>query len=293
MHPTRATPSDGPVFELLSFREPDLGGGERVRRVLPGAARRTIGPWCFVDLFGPLEVGHPLVVRAHPHIGLSTVTWLHGGAIDHRDSLGIRQTIRAGQLNLMTAGRGIAHSERRHENGEPLSGVQLWLALPDDQRAIEPAFVHLSEVPKVKLGDAVATVLLGELAGVASPAPRHHPVLGVELALAATTEIPLDPAFEHGIVSLAGTLSCEDQEVPDRVLVHLGRGRTSLRLSGESKVLLLGGAPFGEVLLWWNFVARTEAELQVARADWEEGRFGEVVDERERIPAPPLPGARA
>jgi len=268
-----------------------------VRRALPRRQRRTIGAWCFADHFGPVTPAGPgggIQVGPHPHTGLQTVTWLVEGEVLHTDSLGSEQLIRPGQLNLMTAGRGVAHAEQTPANrGGALHGIQLWIAQPDMTRNHAPAFIHHAELPFSEHGRCRATVLIGNLAGVRSPARRESGVLGVELATTAGAEVvlPVDAQFEHGLIVLAGEIAVGNEVVRPGVLAYLGRGRDELALDmpGSCRALLLGGRPLGEdLLMWWNFVARTRAEIEQAWTEWEHGtaRFGRVASGLERIPAP-------
>jgi redox-sensitive bicupin YhaK (pirin superfamily) len=290
-----------PVHELVTAREVDLGEGTRVRRLLPKRQRATIGAWCFLDHFGPLDVaGRPgMRVPPHPHTGLQTVTWLVDGEVLHRDSLGNRQAIRPGQLNLMTAGRGIAHSEESPADHPPvLHGVQLWTALPSGSAAVEPAFDHLPELPvaETPAGTRV-TVLMGELLGARSPARCHSALVGadVEVPAAGDERVELRPDFEHGVVALGGEPLVDGVALGPGSLLYLGAGRRelTLRTAGPARILLLGGEPFGEPLfMWWNLVAHSSQEIERARADWVAGRrFGEVRGfDGPRLDAPPLPG---
>lgn len=270
-------------------------GSVPVRRALPRRGRRTVGPWCFVDHFGPVDAG--MDVGPHPHMGLHTVTWLVAGLVRHRDSLGSDQLIRPGQLNLMVAGEGVAHSEetppgRAGSGAGPLHGVQLWIAQPEATRHGPPDFEHHTQLPQVSLPGARATVLVGELAGSRSPARKDTPTVGAELDLAGETEIPLDPAFEHALVVLSGVLAIPGgPTISPRSLAYLGQGRQGLALlpATRTRVLLIGGQPFAEpLLMWWNFVGRDRAEFALAAAEWNAGgaRFGRVDSTLAVIPAP-------
>jgi quercetin 2,3-dioxygenase len=287
-----------PLLEAYPPRQADLGGGLVVRRALPHRGRRLVGPWCFLDHYGPLafDAGKPMDVAPHPHIGLQTVTWLIEGEALHRDSLGYERVIRPGQLNLMTAGRGIAHSEEtppRHSRR--LHGLQLWVALPSAHRHVAPAFNHHGELPTATLGACRAIVLTGELAGVRSPAKTYSRLVGAELAAGrdGRTDVPLDRSFEHAIMLIEGGVALDGRALEPDTLYYLGTGReqVSLAVQAGGHLLLLGGEPFGErILMWWNFVARTPEEIAEARTDWEEHRrFGEVgTYVGGRIPAPPF-----
>jgi redox-sensitive bicupin YhaK (pirin superfamily) len=262
--------------ELLEGAPVALGGprGLAVTRTLPHQRRRMVGAWCFLDAYGPHDLTGTAGMRIgpHPHIGLQTVSWLVTGELLHRDSLGSRREIRPGQLNLMTAGRGIAHSEESPaDHGGVLHGVQLWVALPEADRAGPPAFAHHGDLPVCADGGLTATVLMGELAGSASPARCFSPLLGAEVALVAGTDarLPLRRDFEYAVLTLDGTAAVDGAELKPGPLRYLGR--TSLRLGagGAARVLLLGGEPSAEKLvMWWNFVGRTHEEIVAAREDW-------------------------
>ena len=288
-----------PVIESYPAREAALPGGLVVRRTLPRAARRMVGPWCFLDLYGPLSfgAGKPMDIGPHPHIGLQTVTWLIEGEALHNDSLGHERLIRPGQLNLMTAGSGISHAEETPSgNSGRLHGVQLWVALPEARRHGPPAFDHYAELPVVAIDRLRATVLMGELAGVRSPATAHSRMVGTEVVARddGDARVPLDPCFEHALVLIDGHVALGERVLEPATLSYLGTGREALSLSARagSRLVLLGGEPFGEhILMWWNFVARTPDEIAQARHDWEQGsrRFGSVpAYPGARIPAPPL-----
>lgn len=290
-----------PEIELTPSREAEVGRF-RVRRALPRRARRTIGAWCFADHMGPATVtaGSGLDVGPHPHIGLQTVTWLISGEALHRDSLGSEQVIAPGQLNLMTAGNGIAHSEEATGRyaGE-LQGIQLWVAQPESTRHGPPAFEHHADLPRLDLGAGTATVLVGELGGGRSPARRDTDHLGVDLALAAgRTDLPVDPAHEHGIVVLEGGMSVEDHDVVPGMLAYLGTGHDELRITttGPTRAMLLGGAPFEDrLVMWWNYVGRSRDEITEAHRAWsaqDAGRFGAVPSPLPRIDTGPPPWDR-
>ena len=274
-----------PVHELLEAREVDLGEGTPVRRLLPKRQRATIGAWCFVDHFGPLDIGgrRGMWVPPHPHIGLQTVTWLVEGEILHRDSLGNEQPIRPGHVNLMTAGRGIAHSEESPPDHPAfLHGVQLWVALPSHSRRVEPAFDHLEDLPTVESETMVVTVLVGEGAGSRSDARTYSELLALDLDVVDATDedLPVRPDFENGVIVLDGEAAIDGVAARPGTLLYLGTGRRALavRTAAAARLLLLGGAPFGEPLfMWWNFVGHSVEEIVEAREDWmARRRFGEV-----------------
>ena len=285
------------VLEVGASRTARVGALP-VRRALPRRARRTIGPWCFVDHMGPTAVTEDrgVDIGPHPHIGLQTVTWLVAGEVLHRDSLGSEQVVRPGQLNLMTAGRGVAHAEEGtgRYRGD-LHGVQLWVAQPERTRHGPPAFEHHAALPGVEIGRAVATVVVGAFAGAVSPARRDTDHVGVDLELRAGDSVmPLDPEFEYGLVLLSGSVSIEHQVVEPGHLAYLGKGRPDCRFSvrDTTRALLVGGVPFeAPVLMWWNFVARSRDEVADAYRAWSEqdGRFGPVRSALDRIPGGPPP----
>jgi redox-sensitive bicupin YhaK (pirin superfamily) len=269
-------------------------GGLTVHRSLPQHGRRTVGAWCFLDRFGPLEVSpdRTMTVGPHPHIGLHTVTWLLSGQALHSDSLGNQQLIRPGQVNLMTAGQGIAHAE--DARGQPdgtMDGVQLWVAQPEATRHDPPSFAHCDELPVVSLGAATATVFVGAFGGTCAPTPIDSPLVGVDLAGRGTVELPLDPTFEYALHVLDGGVRLEDVDAATNQFVYLSLGRDAVQLDlgPGSRVLLLGGEPFPEeITMWWNFVGRGRGELEQAYAQWREHstRFGPVDSTLERIAAP-------
>ena len=289
-------------------------GDLTVRRLLPLRLRRSVGAWCFADHYGPMSVDGVAGMRVppHPHIGLQTVTWLMSGNVLHGDSLGNEQMIRPGQLNLMTAGRGIAHAEQSPGEHDPqLHGVQLWVALPERSRLTEPAFEHHPQLPRAGIGGFQVTVFLGSLGGLTSPAQAFSPMVGAELATGeqrdASGLVPLVPAQEHVIFVTAGSAgvatgpagtpgSSEVTVLRPGQLLYLATGRHEVGVSATagSRLFLLGGIPLGEkLLMWWNFVARTPEEIEAAAADWREGRFGTVADyDGEPLPAPPLDAVR-
>ena len=291
-------PTVKPTLQVLPGRLTDLGGLP-IRRLLPRSQRRTVGPWCFLDSYGPVNFssGKPMDVPPHPHIGLQTVSWLLEGGLHHMDSLGLEGTADPGTLNLMTAGRGIAHAEETStENGGHLRGVQLWVALPDAARETMPAFEQHRSLPVLELEGGGATLIMGRLGGVRSPARTFSPLVAAEVAGTAygRLALPLNPEYEHALVLLQGACRLDGQPLSIDTLYYLGCGRRDLVLSCErepARALVLGGAPFGEtVLMWWNFVARTMEEIVAAREDWEAGRRFGVVGAYKGQPlhAPPL-----
>jgi redox-sensitive bicupin YhaK (pirin superfamily) len=304
--------------EVLGPRDVPLGGPRAmsVRRTLPSRQRSLVGAWCFVDHYGPDLVADTggMKVAPHPHTGLQTVSWLFTGEVEHRDSAGNHAMVRPGELNLMTAGRGISHSEVSPPSTTQLHGVQLWVALPEHARAGEPGFDH--HVPEPVVGEGyVARVFLGSLLGVSSPVASATPLLGAEILVDAGTrlELDVDASFEHAVLLDAGSATVDGHEVKPGELAYAAPGRQRLTVEGHDdlRLVLLGGPPFGEeIVMWWNFVGRTHEEVVAFREEWQaqiirdgavvgdgqdvvDGRFGVVVDDHlPPIPAPALPNAR-
>ena len=289
-----------PVLDLLPGKEVLLGESTRVRRLLPTLGRRLVGAWAFVDHYGPDDIASSpgMQVAPHPHTGLQTVSWLLEGEVHHRDSLGSDVRFGPGQLALMTAGHGIAHSEQspaRHPRF--LHGAQLWVVLPDADRDVPPAFEHHASLPGFTSDGLSATVLMGSFGGATSPGTAYTPLVGVDLDLAAgaDVEVPLEPDFEYGLLASSGAVDLEDVRLDRGAMLYLGSGRRTLRLRTEepTRLLLLGGAPFEErIVMWWNFVGRSGEEIAEFAENWngEGGRFAPVVGyDGDRIEAPPLP----
>jgi redox-sensitive bicupin YhaK (pirin superfamily) len=282
-------------LELTRARNAQVGALS-VRRLLPLRDRRTVGAWCFIDHYGPASVdaGSGMRVPPHPHIGLQTVTWLFDGDVLHRDSLGSEQLITPGQLNLMTAGRGIAHSEQSLRRRESIiHGVQLWVALPDTDRDVEPVFDHHASLPATGLGAFALTVFAGSFGGVSSPARTYSELVGVDMHALRDTqdELPLSDAFEHALLTTVGVASVDGVRLEPGSMLYVSPGNhgVSVRAAAGTRLLLLGGRPFGEkIMMWWNFVARTAEEITEAADAWNQRRrFGDVVaDGGERLAAP-------
>ncbi len=296
--------------EILEPRDVPLGGPRamRVRRTLPQRKRSLIGAWCFIDHYGPdlVSEGGGMTVPPHPHTGLQTVSWLFAGDIDHRDSVGSHTIVRPGELNLMTAGNGIAHSEVSVPQTTVLHGAQLWVALPDASRFHTPFFEHHVPEP-VEVDGATVRVFIGSLAGRVSTATTFTELVGAQLDIPAgtTLELAVDPRFEHGVLLDAGELTVEGSTVPVSHLAFMDAGSSTLRLRAESDVraLLIGGAPLGEsIVMWWNFIGRSHEEIVQFRDEWQReviagedpaGRFGEVGGyDGSALPAPELPFVR-
>jgi quercetin 2,3-dioxygenase len=287
-------------LEVTASREARVGD-MTVRRLLPLRLRRSVGAWCFADHYGPASVDGVAGMRVppHPHIGLQTVTWLISGNVLHRDSLGSEQMIRPGQLNLMTAGRGIAHAEESPAEHDPqLHGVQLWVALPEASRLADPAFEHHADLPMAGADGFEITVFIGSMGDNVSPARAFSQIVGAEIVATrdARARIPLAPAYEHVIFVTAGSAEVAQTALSPGSLLYLGTGREQAQVTAAagSRLLLLGGVPLGEpLLMWWNFVARTPGEIAAAVADWRDGRFGTVGGyDGDPLPAPPLDAAR-
>jgi redox-sensitive bicupin YhaK (pirin superfamily) len=271
-------------FEAHPAREVTIGSLV-VHRALPVRGRRLIGPWCFLDRFGPLTFteGLAIDVAPHPHMGLQTVTWLFDGEIVHDDSLRNESVLRPGGLNVMTSGYAIAHAERTpSSNSGRLSGVQLWTALPDQHRNRAASFQHVPEVPISERRGGVASVFSGRCGEIVSTAEHFTDVIGADLRVhpGAELALPLERDYEHGVLLLDGDAMLDGQKLADGILYYLGTQRTEMTLGSVrgARVLLIGGPPFPEaILMWWNFVARTPDEIRQARDDWEaHRRFGEV-----------------
>jgi len=279
-----------------------------VRRALPQRDLPLVGAWCFLDRFGPQVTR--MRVEPHPHIGLQTVTWPFVGEVRHRDTVGSDVIVRRGALNLMTSGAGIAHSEYSvGEDAVPLDALQLWVALPESRRHGAPAFERHEDLPVIALESVTgqggeATIIMGQLAGVRSPATAYSPIVGAELRIPAGARIrlPLEPAWEHALVGVDGDIAvmaaAEDTvELDSGHLLYLGIRRDEIVIESPTgaTVLLLGGEPFeDDIVMWWNFVGRSHEEIVEARDAWEaaSARFGEVAGHDERIPAPPMPAVR-
>jgi redox-sensitive bicupin YhaK (pirin superfamily) len=292
----------GPVHQLFAGREVVLGEATKVRRLLPNLGRRLVGAWCFVDHYGPEDVAASagMQVPPHPHIGLQTVSWLLVGEVHHRDSLGNDQVVVPGQLGLMTAGAAIAHAEQSPvPHPALLHGVQLWVALPEASRRVAPEWAYHPDLPVLQETGARVTVILGELAGAASPGRAYSPIVGVDVELVGGGDLllPLEPEFEHAVLVMSGAGEADGVALAPGAMLYLGCARRSVRLRSESgaRLMLLGGAPFEEhIVMWWNFVARTGEEIAAARAEWMTGTaFDDVPGfDGYRLPAPTLPAGR-
>ncbi|GAA2739977.1 pirin family protein [Terrabacter aerolatus] len=304
---------------VLPYREVPLGGPRAmpVRRSLPQRERSLIGAWCFVDHYGPDDVSQTggMVVPGHPHTGLQTVSWLFSGEVEHRDTTGVHAVVRPGELNIMTAGSGIAHSEYSTPGTTVLHGAQLWVALPEADRFTAPGFEHYAP-PVSEVDGARVLVFLGSLFGQSSPVRMFSDLVGAEVTLAAGTSLTfeVDPAHEHGLLCDTGLITVGDVTAkpgeiafhatgPERITVEAG-------LDEPARLLVLGGAPFGEqIVMWWNFIGRSHDEVVGFREDWQRerasreqgsyavaepgsrfGTFPEAWDHT--LPAPGLPNLR-
>ncbi|MCW0398017.1 hypothetical protein NB688_000842 [Xanthomonas sacchari] len=282
---------------LIAPRVHDIGGFE-VRRAVPSVQARSVGPFVFIDHMGPavFEPGHGVDVRPHPHIGLATVTFLWSGEIGHRDSLGSDQVIRAGDVNWMTAGRGISHSERTpttlREHAHPLHGMQTWVALPKSAEETAPAFYHhaAASLPQQRRDGAWLRVIAGRAYGEESPVTVFADTLNVALDLEADAEIDLDARHvERSLYILEGEAQLDGVDIPARHLVLPEPGAHGrLRAKTPLKAMLMGGEPLdGPRHLWWNFVSSSVERIEQAKQDWREGRFGTIPgDDQEFIPLP-------
>ena len=292
------------VVERIGSHVSDVGGLP-IQRALPNKARRNIGAWCFADHAGPATTLKRMNVGPHPHTGLSTFSWMIEGEILHRDSLGSEQVLRPGQVNLMTAGHGISHSEESLSDRIHLA--QLWIALPDAERERAPSFQHFPELPRLGLGGWDGTLLVGELDGCRSPVPSFTPLLGLDLACSGPVDavLRLRRGFEHGVMLLEGEVEVAPtgheavESVAPGTLLYIGPGceAVELRSAGPARLLLLGGEPWATPpLLWWNFVGREPAAMGAWAQDWareDGGRFGVVAGYvGPRIAVPPVPALK-
>ena len=307
---------EGPVVELLEGREVVLGRTTTVRRLLPNKNRRMVGAWCFVDHYGPEDLTRRvdsydvpgergMLVPPHPHTSLQTVSWLFEGEIEHRDSVGSHALVRPGELNIMTAGNGIAHSEVSTPTAPPmLHGAQLWVALPDSVRTTTaPTFNAYADLPTLEFDGAHATVMIGTVAGVTSPAPAFSPLVGADITVdpGRTLTLPLTPSNEYAVLIVDGSLTIGNLTPGVGEMAYLGAGRESVEVVASDngvRFLLLGGEPFEEQLvMWWNFIGRSHEEIVAARDAWQ-AAIGAGGNERfptvpgydgDPLPAPALP----
>ena len=287
-------PDDGAVELSIRPRLKDLGEFA-VRRVLPSRERRAVGPFVFFDHMGPAEfpAGKGIAVRPHPHIGLATVTYLFEGQIMHRDSLGFRQAINPGAVNLMTAGRGIVHSERAGDDLDVVSrlhGIQSWMALPSDAEEIEPAFDHYpaDTLPELRTDDAVVRVIMGEAYDRKSPVKAYSPTLYLECLLEAGASLTLPDTYDElAMYVVTGALAIDGRlHTEGTMAVACAGRRIQLTAESDSRVMVIGGASVGRRHIWWNFVSSSKERIEQAKSDWKENRFAAVPGETEFIPLP-------
>lgn len=296
--------SDGKPCQTkrIQARMSDVGGIP-VARTLPTKEQRTIGPWCFLDHAGPVtfsadEAG--MQVGPHPHTCLQTFTWMLAGEVLHRDSLGNRQIIRPGQVNLMTAGQGISHTEESvfsTESERELHAAQLWIAMPESAQDSAPAFEHYPDLPIINLGGVTLTLLIGEFAGQTAPTRTYLPIVGVDLRFDADDEISLnlEPDFEYGMTALVGGFSMDGESYKQDELAVLATGHQQASIAAKkgSRLLLIGGKPLVKpITIWWNYVGYNKDYIRQAQEDWhaQHERFGNVPNSNAaRMPGPEVP----
>jgi redox-sensitive bicupin YhaK (pirin superfamily) len=293
------------LAHVIVPRTVDLGDGFAVRRALPSIQTRMVGPFIFFDHFGPAEfkAGVGLDVRPHPHIGLATVTYLFDGEIMHRDSLGTAAPIKPGEVNWMTAGKGIVHSERTgpelRTNGSPIHGLQLWVGLPAAKEEMDPGFAHheTRDFPMVTDTGKSVRVMVGSLYGTKSPVPTVHETIFGDVHLSAGASLPLDADHdERAIYVISGTIDIAgDKFEPGRLLVFRRGDRITMTAATDAHFVIVGGAPMdGPRHIWWNFVSSRKERIEQAKADWTAGHFDKVPgDEIEFIPLPEKPGVNS
>jgi redox-sensitive bicupin YhaK (pirin superfamily) len=288
------TPTAAAVELTIEPRVRSLGELD-VRRVLPAAKRRMVGPFVFLDHMGPavFPPGHGIAVRPHPHIGLATITYLFEGEIMHRDSLGVTQLIQAGAVNLMTAGRGIVHSERASDDlhrASRLHGIQSWIALPLDLEEMDPTFLHYpaSSLPEMSADGCTVRVIMGSAYGLQSPVLTYSPTLYLEATLQASAKLDvLDEAAERGVYVVSGHVDIGGNDYAEGTLAVLrGGGTVPLAATTDARVIVIGGTSVGPRHIWWNFVSSSEARIERAKRDWTEMRMGRVPGDDELIPLP-------
>lgn len=286
-----------PVVERVTPHSTDVGGIQ-VNRVLPRRQRRLIGAWCFLDHIGPVRGSEiELHVGAHPHIGLQTFTWMMQGEILHRDSLGTEQVIRPEQVNLMTAGRGIAHTEDSVPGQHDIHAAQLWIALPKEHADTEPRFDHYPDLPRWREQNMDMTLLIGSYGTYTAPSKAFSPLVGLDLQVVQAGQMTFDlrADFEYGLLPLQGDWKIEGEMFAENDLAYLGCGREQLIVesTAEGRALLIGGTPMNqEVLIWWNFVSHSRAAIIQAQGDWEaddKSRFADVPGATKRLVPPPIP----
>ncbi len=285
------------IEHVLPARRRDLGGFE-VARVLPAAARRMVGPFIFFDHMGPARfaprIPRDTDVRPHPHIGIATITYLFAGEIVHRDSVGAHQVIRPGEVNWMTAGRGITHSERfetMREHGGVLDGIQAWIALPQADEEMEPAFVHFDapELPMREVDDVHVRLIAGSLLGLHSPVALRSPLFYAHVTMRSGSALTVPDEYSERAAYIAhGRVRMDGEEfAAEHMIVFTPSSTAPITALEPSTLMLLGGEPVGERHIWWNFVSSRAERMEQAKADWRAGRFKlPVGDDREFIPLP-------
>ena len=292
---SRVDRGDAAIDRVVAPREIDFGGFA-VRRSMPSRECHSVGPWLFFDHFGPVTLppGRGVDVIPHPHVNLSTVTYLFDGEIMHRDTIGSVQAIRPGAMNLMRAGRGIAHSERTgtelRAKGHGVHGLQLWSGLPVEHEEIEPAFVHYAagELPTDRLNGVDVRVMIGSAFGLRSPVETLSPTLYAEASVPAggTLALPAQPS-ERAVYSVSGRLRIDESDVPPhRLAVIVSDEDAAITAVEDCRLALIGGEPLGKRYMWWNFVSSRSARIEKAKEDWTDGRFGTIPGETEyqRLP---------
>lgn len=288
------------TIDRIPARKSTLGEGLDITRALPTRGRRMIGAWCFLDHLGPIDFApeQGMHVGAHPHTRLQTFTWVIEGEILHRDSLGSEQIVRPGQVNLMTAGYGISHTEDSLAPGTRLHAAQLWIALPQAVADQPPAFAHYPQLPQWQAQGCTWSLMAGHYAGHTAPTALHSPLVGLEVLVGTgggPVQLALQPDFEYGLMALTGGFSLAGQAFAQDELAYLAPGREAIdvQLQAHTRLLLIGGAPFGEsITMWWNFVAADMPSIRAYRTAWQaqDARFGSVPGgEHRRIAAPALP----
>lgn len=285
--------------QRIVARKSSLGEGMEVARALPTRHRRMVGAWCFLDHLGPIDfpADGGMHVGAHPHTRLQTFTWMIEGELLHRDSLGSEQVVRAGQVNLMTAGHGISHTEDSLHPGARLHAAQLWIALPDAVAEQPPSFAHYAQVPQWQAQGCAWSLMAGSYGAHTAPTVLHTPLMGLEVlsAQAGTVALALQTDFEYGLLALTGGFALHGEEFASDELAYLAPGGTQmeLQLQAGTRLLVLGGTPWTEPMtMWWNFLGPDLAHIRTYRAQWEaqDARFGQVDQgAHRRLAAPPLP----
>jgi redox-sensitive bicupin YhaK (pirin superfamily) len=284
-------------MDVLKPHVRDLGGGLMVSRVLPGHPHQMVGPFIFFDQMGPVTVApeQNVDVRPHPHIGLATVTWLFEGELVHRDSLGVVQPIAPGDVNWMTAGRGIVHSERhdpaKRKSARPMFGIQSWVALPKTHEDDEPSFSHhaAATLPKIRRPGVDMRLIAGDAFGEKSPAPTFSRMFYLAAELEAGAMLTLPPEHEErGVYLVQGNVFVSDLSLPEKSLAFLPEGKAvEIKAKTTSRVMLLGGEKMdGPRHIWWNFVASSKEKIEAAKLRWREQKFAAVPGETEFIPLP-------